>query len=106
MPVELEEGLKLLKNTLQEMTAKTTTMIAGSLKSLLNRELSDSAHIRELENEVDRLQLEIDNQCTKLLILQQPVASDLRFIVAVMKISSDLERIADQSISLLNHTKA
>ena len=51
------------------------------------------------------MQLEIDDQCFKALALRQPMAHDLRFIIAAMKISSDLERIGDQSVNILENTK-
>src|SRR5215467_13507663 len=103
---ELLEGLNELKSTLFFMIEKTSAMVNSTMPALLNRDLSAWTMIADLENDVNRLQLQIDDQCSRMLALQQPVAHDLRFIIAAMKISSDLERIADQCISLLNHTKA
>src|SRR5262245_1253940 len=105
MAIDLEEDLERLKGLLMEMSSKATTMIQESVRSLLMRDITVARYVRELENDVNKLQLQIDDQCSKMLALRQPVAQDLRFIIVAMKISSDLERIGDQSISILNHTR-
>ena len=105
MTKQFSEDLERLKNTLLRMAAKSEAMIHDSVQALVLRDLSVSVNIPELENEVNKLQLEIDDRCFKLLALQQPMAHDLRFIIAAMKISSDLERIADQSVNITEHTE-
>ena len=100
-----DEELDLLKQQLLRMGAKAESMIHTSIQTLVQRDLSISSPIPQLEEEVNTLQLEIDDQCFKLLALRQPMAHDLRFIISAMKISSDLERIADQSVNILEHTE-
>jgi phosphate transport system protein len=99
-----EEELDALKQTLLRMAAKAETMIHQSVQALVQRDLSIGDEIPFLETEVNKLQLEVDDRCFKLLALQQPMAHDLRFIIAAMKISSDLERIADQSVNIMENT--
>lgn len=66
------------------------------------RDLSKTEGIKGLERNIDRMQLQIDDEIIKLLALHQPVASDLRFVTAAMKIVNDLERIGDLCCTLSN----
>ena len=100
-----DEELDELKQTLLRMAAKAESMIHDSIQALVKRDPTMGDRILQLEDEVNRLQLEIDDRAFKLLALQQPMAHDLRFIIAAMKISSDLERIADQAVNITENTK-
>ena len=59
-----------------------------------------AAEIVRLDYEVDEMEVEIEEECLKVLALHQPVAVDLRFIVAVIKINNELERIGDQAVNI------
>jgi len=87
------------------MAAKAEMMIHESIQALVKRDQELSGNIPILESEVNGLQLEIDDRAFKLLALQQPMAHDLRFIIAAMKISSDLERIGDQAVNITENTE-
>lgn len=102
---QFDEDLELLKQTLLKMAAKSEAMIDNVIQALVQRDLSLSNDIMDQEEDVNRLQLEIDDRCFKLLALRQPMAHDLRFIIAAMKISSDLERIGDQAVNIWENTK-
>ena len=56
------------------------------------------------EDEVNKIQIEIDEICITMIALQQPAAVDLRFITSAMKINSDLERMGDQAINIIEHS--
>jgi phosphate transport system protein len=100
-----ETELDLLKQTLLRMAGKAEAMIHKSVQALVQRDMALSEEIPHLEDEVNRLQLEIDDRAFKLLALRQPMAHDLRLIIAAMKISGDLERIADQAVNIQENTK-
>jgi len=100
-----ETELDSLKQEILKMGAKAETMIQHSIQALVLRDRSHSRDVPELESEVNQLQLSIDDRCSKLLALRQPMAHDLRFIIAAMKIDSDLERIADQAVNITEHTE-
>jgi len=102
---QFDEDLEGLKQTLLKMAAKSEAMIDSSIQALVQRDLSLADEIVDQEEDVNRLQLEIDDRCFKLLALRQPMAHDLRFVIAAMKISSDLERIADQAVNIWENTK-
>ncbi len=105
MTKQFEEDLNVLKQQLLKMAAKAETMIHLSMQALVQRDLSLAAELAELEDDVNRLQLDVDDRCFKLLALRQPMAHDLRFIIAAGKISSDLERIGDLTINIHENTK-
>jgi phosphate transport system protein len=105
MTKEFDDELALLRQQLLKMAAKAETMIHESVQALVQRNLQTAADIPALESEVNKLQLEIDDRCFKLFALRQPMAHDLRSIIAAMKISSDLERIADQSVNIAENTE-
>jgi phosphate transport system protein len=93
---ELDE----LKKKLIHMAALTETMIDKTISELVNRDERLAEKVPEYEEELNRLQIEIDEMALTLLATQQPVAVDLRFIVAATKINSDLERIGDLVINV------
>jgi len=93
---ELEE----LKKKLIHMAALTETMIDKTISELVNRDERLAEKVPEYEQELNRLQIEIDEMALTLLATQQPVAIDLRFIMAATKINSDLERIGDLVINV------
>jgi phosphate transport system protein len=105
MTKQFEEDLGVLKQQLLKMAAKAETMIHLSMQALVQRDLSLAAELAELEDDVNKLQLDVDDRCFKLLALRQPMAHDLRFIIAAGKISSDLERIGDLTINIHENTK-
>jgi phosphate transport system protein len=74
--------------------------IAYAVQALLERNESLAQKVFENEVRINTLELEIDNAIIDLLALQQPVASDLRFIIAVQKINNDLERIGDHAVNI------
>jgi len=102
---QFDEDLELLKQTLLKMAAKSEAMIEICIQALVQRDLAIAGTIMDQEEEVNKLQLDIDDRSFKLLALRQPMAHDLRFIIAAMKISLDLERIADQAVNIWENTK-
>src|SRR5258708_5739524 len=97
---QYEEDLRGLRAGLLKMGGLVERQIAEAVESLVNR---DSDHAREVisrDEEVNRMDNEIDEQCIRLLALHQPTASDLRFITTGLKITTDLERIGDNAVNI------
>jgi len=65
-----------------------------------DRDLNLAQEIRHLDHEIDEMEVEIEEECLKIIALHQPVAADLRFLIAVIKINNDLERIGDQVVNI------
>jgi phosphate transport system protein len=89
-----------LKKKLLSMAAIAEEMIERTIKTLVSRDDAPVEAIPGMEEELNHLQMEIDEDALKLLATRQPVATDLRFIVAATKINSELERIGDLAVNI------
>src|ERR1700748_2362909 len=94
--LELDE----LQNKILEMGGLVETSIHNSIRSLVERDDALMVNIWESEERINQLDIEIDEFATRLLALHQPVARDLRFLTAAIKINSDLERMGDLAINI------
>jgi phosphate transport system protein len=95
MSVHLQARLVELRRNLLAMGAEVESRVSAIVESMRNSDLELAQTVRRGDDEIDRMQLEIENECMRLLALGQPVASDLRTIVTVIRMSGELERIAD-----------
>ncbi len=100
METHFHEQLSALRERLLLMASLAERMIKDSVQALVLRNENLRGKVFEIENEVNALHVEIDDRCCNLLALHQPVASDLRTIIAALKICSDLERIGDQAVNI------
>ena len=99
-----DEELKGLKERLLEMASRAEEQIGLAVRSLKDREQAMACEVLEREEAINRLDIEIDEMAMRMLALRQPMAADLRFITAAMKISSDLERIGDLAVNIAERT--
>ncbi len=99
-----DEELKGLKAKILEMAAYAEESIAFAIRCLKERNGELVSEIMRREESINHLEIEIDELCMRLLALRQPMAADLRFITSAMKISSDLERIGDQAVNIIERT--
>src|SRR5262252_8915392 len=95
-----EQLLQNLKDKLLLIGYKAETAIADSTRALVERRPSLAQRVIDEDDQIDRLELEIDDICLEILAREQPVASDLRFITTAMKIVADIERIADNGVNI------
>lgn len=98
--LSFEEDLKSLQNRVVEMGRLADQMVEGAIRALEERNVSFANEIIRRDDEVDRMDLEIETQCMKLIALQQPMARDLRTIGTALKIITDIERIGDHSVDI------
>jgi phosphate transport system protein len=91
--------LKGLEKKILEMGALAEDMIRKSVRALVERNSALTQEVFEIEETVDRLHLEIDDIAIKLIARHQPMAGDVRFLTAALKINTDLERIADMAVN-------
>jgi phosphate transport system protein len=96
-----EEEFRLLNETLQEMGALVAHSVRRSVYSLIEKN-EDFAHqvIRD-EARVDQMEIQIDELATSLIVREQPVARDMRLIVVAIKINTDLERMGDLAVGIV-----
>ena len=95
-----EEQLKKLREEILYMGGLVEDQIQKAVKSLVDRDSEMAPVIIERDREVNRLDVEIDDLCIKLLALHQPAGRDLRFITTGLKITTDLERIGDMAVNI------
>ncbi|MEA2709222.1 MAG: phosphate transport system protein [Phycisphaerales bacterium] len=99
---------ELLQELLQKIVMMGTiaeSMIQIAVTGLVKRNQSNAVEVFLKEQEVNRLQVEVDDRAVKLTALQQPVAQDVRFLFMASRIGGELERIADQAINIVQNSK-
>jgi phosphate transport system protein len=95
-----EEELRGLRANLLKMGGLVERQIAEAVESLVNRNTKQARETIARDGEVNRMDVESDERCIRLLALHQPAASDLRFITTGLKITTDLERIGDNAVNI------
>ncbi|NOK35642.1 phosphate transport system regulatory protein PhoU [Corallococcus exercitus] len=95
-----EQDLRNLREKLLAMGAKVETLIAHSTRALTERDSALAEQVVGADREVNRLEVDIDDLCRRILALRQPAASDLRLITTALKIVTDLERIGDLAVNI------
>jgi phosphate transport system protein len=90
-----DQSLDDVKKLLLEMGARVEVAIDKAVKSLATQNVPIAKAVMEDDQKIDDLEMQIDDMATKLIATQQPVAIDLRKLIAAMKIASDMERMAD-----------
>ena len=100
-----EADLRELREKLLAMGAKVEALIADSMRALMERDTPLAEEVTSGDKEVNRLEVEIDEACRRILALRQPAASDLRLITTALKIVTDLERIGDLAVNIAERTK-
>jgi phosphate transport system protein len=97
---EYEHELRHLREQLLVMGSHVETIIASSIRALMERDVALAERTIAADQVVDRMEVELDGLCLAILARRQPVASDLRFITLVLKVVTDLERIADLGVNV------
>jgi phosphate transport system protein len=93
------EQLEELSELLLRLGGRCEDSIGQALKALVDRDTIAARRVIDGDREIDALELQIDSLCMEILVRQQPMAKDLRFITTAMKITPDLERIADHAVN-------
>ena len=95
-----DQQITLLTRKILEMGGVVEQQIAGAIEALVNRNIEQAERVVEQDDQIDRMEEEIDQYAIRLLATRQPMAIDLRLIVMAMKISNDLERIGDYATNI------
>jgi phosphate transport system protein len=102
--IRLEEEISKLKKMLFEMASSVEEMIAKSIKALKDRNMIMAEEVIKSDHKINDMEIEIDNQCIRILALYHPEAADLRTVSMIMKINNDLERIGDHAVNIAEKT--
>ena len=105
MALHLETELGKLKSIIIKIGSLAESQVSEAVKSLLSETGSESKEVKKTESKIDKLDVKIDDICQSVFALQQPVASDLRFIMSAMQMSNQIERIGDLSMSIIKLSK-
>jgi phosphate transport system protein len=101
----IDPDLSKLKERILHMAATAETLIGCAIRALVERDESIASPVTGLEEELNRLQVEIDNLAVRILATHQPVAGDLRFVIAGTRINNELERIGDLGINITENVQ-
>lgn len=100
MTRHLQVELEKLKKRILSLGAMAEERVRMAIKAIETRDGELAKKIMEADSEIDDTEVEVEEDCLKILALHQPVAVDLRFISAVIKINNDLERIGDEAVNI------
>lgn len=100
MAKHFDRELEKLKKKILSLGALVEERVYLAIKAIESRDSDLAKRIIRSDHEIDETEVEVEEECLKILALYQPVAIDLRFIVTVIKINNDLERIGDQAVNI------
>ena len=100
MSVHLQREIERLKRQLLGLCALVEEQVERAVRALLERDGALAQAVERRDLEIDHREVEMEEECLKILALHQPVAADLRLIVAALKINNDLERIGDLAVNI------
>jgi len=99
----IEEQLDFLRDRLRVMGGAAEKAIMLSIRALLERDSQLAERVLREDDAIDQMELDIDQVCVDVLVLKQPAASDLRFVVSVARTAPIVERIADHAVNIAKH---
>lgn len=105
MSVHLKREIERLKVKILAVGASVEASLEMAIQALRDRDISLADKVIAEDFNIDQIEVETEEDCLKMLALYHPVAADLRFVIAVLKINNDLERIADQAVNIAERTK-
>jgi len=100
MAVHLQRELERLKKRILALGAMVEERVRSATRAFEQRDPEAAERILATDYEIDEREVEVEEDCLKILALHQPVAVDLRFLTAVIKINNDLERIGDEAVNI------
>ena len=99
----IEDDLNRLRDKLLMMGGAAEQAIALSTRALIERDSELAERVVSDDDTIDQMELEIDSACVDILVLKQPAASDLRFVISVARAAPVVERIADHAVNIARH---
>jgi phosphate transport system protein len=100
MAKHLQKEMRKLKDTILRLCAIVEKRVELAANAIQARDIDIAREVIESDIEIDDMEVEVEEECLKILALHQPVAVDLRVIVAMLKINNDLERIGDLAVNI------
>jgi phosphate transport system protein len=106
MSVHLRREIDKLKQSLLMLCRMVEEQVELAVKALLDRDQTLAERVEQQDHSIDHQEVEVEEECLRVLALYQPVAIDLRLIVSVLKINNDLERVGDLAVNVAHKALA
>ncbi|MFP4415692.1 MAG: phosphate signaling complex protein PhoU [Chitinispirillaceae bacterium] len=106
MTLIMQKETDKLKKALLSLCALVVNNVSKSVRAVMQKDSEAAYKVMANDREIDSAEIEVEEECLKILALHQPVAGDLRFIIAVMKINNDLERVGDLAVNIAENAIA
>jgi phosphate transport system protein len=100
MPIHLHRDLEHIAKQLLSLGALVEEATNNAIEALVHRRPELAEVVMQGDDQIDRREVDVEVDCLKLLALHQPVAADLRYVVAVLKVNNDLERMGDLAVNI------
>ncbi len=95
-----ERSMEKLKKLIHSLGAQVEESVERSIRSLTQRDVRLGKQVINGDDKIDQSEVELEEECLKVMALYQPVANDLRWVVSILKINNDLERIGDLAVNI------
>jgi phosphate transport system protein len=105
MPKRLQKEMEKIKKMVLSISAMAEERIRMAIKAIETWDDGLAEEIIRRDYEIDEREIEVEEECLKILALHQPVAVDLRFLIAVIKINSELERVGDEAVNIAHRVR-
>lgn len=100
MTVHFHRDLEVMKTRILDMGGLVEAAVNKSLSALIDRREGLAREVIDGDDEIDEFEVQVEVECQKMMALHQPVASDLRFLITVLKVNNDLERVGDLAVNI------
>lgn len=100
MPADIKKELTALRRAVLTMGASVESRVEQVVDGFLSQDIDSARRVRTSDHEIDAMEVDIEDACMRVLALCHPVAGDLRLVLAVIRIDTDLERIGDHAKSI------
>jgi len=105
MTKHFQTEIERLKKKILHLAALVEEALQQAVQAVVDHDISLADRVIDGDPVIDSLEIEVEEDCLKILALHQPVAADLRYVVAVLKINNDLERIADLAVNIAERAR-
>lgn len=105
MSIHLHKAIESLKTRILALSELVEESVIQAIKAVETQDATLAQKVIDGDTQIDAAEVEVEEECLKILALHQPVATDLRFIVAVLKINNDLERIGDLAVNMASRAR-
>lgn len=105
MQRQIDQELNALRTLILDMGKAVEKAVEAATQGLIERNAEKLECVRDIEKTVNQYHLEVDEKCLKIIASQSPLAADLRMILAIIKMNSDLERMGDQAMNISYHVR-